>query len=481
MLSLYQGLLLLSPFSSTNSYGTYSPVRYGVGHLSLFARIAKYPTQYHLGVVELQMTNTSSGRDIVYTSSVNSQPLDGSGLTFSTDFGDGPVRMTLFYNTTTGRYQDSTQALLGRERLTTMVVRPVDPAVGVPQCGVLDLPVVVFPNSSLVNHTSCSAGSSAVMWADDMSGDYFYSSEGLLSNYLSTGPHTPLALVSLFSLSLSPPTCHLLTPSLPLFCCAVLSQYITLTPFITGNTYSTITELAFGMARNANMFAHVRLALYDSNQTLVMESQEVELFNAQDAVLFFPLLSQVKLSPASKYYVAYWSDVTLYSAAGSSYDAECYYGLTYRYNDDDHISPWPVNIGTYEVRAKNALYICSVCGCALLMLLFYVCVWFCSQADFFNCNPLPVAVLGCSTTGEAPVVPPLCPPAEEGSSTGSMLGVAIVGLLLGVGLTLLSVWMYQTGKCAACKREGGMGSSDDDIPPRQPRRGRDELRTGLMD
>ena len=189
-LSLYQGLLLLSPFSSTNSYGTYSPVRYGVGHLSLFARIAKYPTQYHLGVVELQMTNTSSGRDIVYTSSVNSQPLDGSGLTFSTDFGDGPVRMTLFYNTTTGRYQDSTQALLGRERLTTMVVRPVDPAVGVPQCGVLDLPVVVFPNSSLVNHTSCSAGSSAVMWADDMSGDYFYSSEGLLSNYLSTGPHT---------------------------------------------------------------------------------------------------------------------------------------------------------------------------------------------------------------------------------------------------------------------------------------------------
>ena len=77
-----QGLLLLSPFSSTNSYGTYSPVRYGVGHLSLFARIAKYPTQYHLGVVELQMTNTSSGRDIVYTSSVNSQPLDGSGLTF---------------------------------------------------------------------------------------------------------------------------------------------------------------------------------------------------------------------------------------------------------------------------------------------------------------------------------------------------------------------------------------------------------------
>jgi hypothetical protein len=174
-----------------------------VGHLSLFARIAKYPTQYHLGVVELQMTNTSYGRDIVYTSSTNGQPLDNSGLTFTTDFGDGPVYMTIFFNTTTGRYQDSTQAMLGRERLTTVTIQPVDPAVGVPQCSVLDLPVLVFPNSTLKNHTSCSAGSSPVMWADDIKDDYYYYSEGLLSNYLSAAPSHVPPLAPFDTLSLS--------------------------------------------------------------------------------------------------------------------------------------------------------------------------------------------------------------------------------------------------------------------------------------
>jgi len=187
--SLYQGLLLLdSSKPSTNDYGNFYPVQFGVGHLSLFARIAKYPTQFHLGVVELQMTrpgNVTSGRNVVYTSSANGQPLDNSGLSFTTDFGDGPVYMTLLFNTTTGRYQDSTQAMLGRERLTTVVLKAVDPAVGVPQCSVLDLPLLILPNSSVVNHTTCSSDSRPVMWGDDLSDDYFYDSEGQLSNYLS--------------------------------------------------------------------------------------------------------------------------------------------------------------------------------------------------------------------------------------------------------------------------------------------------------
>ena len=184
--SLYQGLLLLDTATGTNPYGRFSPVKYGVGHLSLFARVAKWPTQFHLGVVELQLTapgNVSGSANLVYTAPSNGQPLDGNGLSFTSDFGDGPIYMSLYYDSGLGRYQDSTQAMLGRERLTTVVLKPVEPAVGVPQCSVLDLPLLIQPNSSRVNQSSCSAGTNTVMWGDDLADDYFFDSEGLQSNY----------------------------------------------------------------------------------------------------------------------------------------------------------------------------------------------------------------------------------------------------------------------------------------------------------
>ena len=224
-----------------------------------------------------------------------------------------------------------------------------------------------------------------------------------------------------------------------------------LTPVVTGSTFSLISSLGLAMMANANMFAHIRLALYDSNQTLVQGSQEVQVDNVQDGLLFFPLLSPVKLLPSTQYFIAYWADATLYTAQGEAYDAECYYGLTYTYNDDVTVSPWPVNIGTYE-------------------------------ADFYNCPPLPVAALGCTTTGVVPPVVPECPPleAKEEESPAALVVVILVTALLTLALTLLSVWLYQTGRCAFCKRgAGGQSASEDDIGGSSSRR--DNLRTSLMD
>jgi hypothetical protein len=231
-----------------------------------------------------------------------------------------------------------------------------------------------------------------------------------------------------------------------------VSRYIVLTPIITGSTFSNIGTLALALMRNANMFAHLRLALYDSNQTLVMGSQEVQVDNAKDGIVYFPLLSSVKLLPSTLYYIAYWADSTLFTAEGEAYDAECYYGLNYVYNDDVNVSPWPVNIGTYE-------------------------------ADFYSCNPLPVAALGCSTTGVLPPPIPVCPPGEEkeGSSTATLLAVALVAALLSVGLTLLSVWLYLSGKCGWCKTQGGGGLSMSDDDSSSSRTRSDNLRTSLMD
>jgi len=293
-----------------------------------------------------------------------------------------------------------------------LVVKPVNRSVGVPQCSFLDLPLYVNPNSTLRNVSTCAAGHSFAMLGDDLSSDFFYDSEGMMSNYF---------------------------------------QYVTFTPIFTGATFSSITQLALAMNQNANVFAHIRMAVYDNNDTFLMGTNEIAIDNPQDSILYFTLTSPLLLLPYSRYYLAYWADVTLYTVAGEAYNALCYYGLQYSYNDDITVSPWPVNIGSYE-------------------------------ADYYNCMPLPVAALGCTTTGTVPEVPPLCPPAEEGVSKGTVVGIVLLVTLLASGLTLLIVWMYLTGRCAMCKRDGGsMSMSDDSVRTTSSKSSKDERYASLME
>ena len=342
---LYQGLLLLEDLSYTNDYGTWSPVQYGVGHLTVLARIALSPLNYRLYFTDILLANPGNQTsNYVYTSSRNGARLDGVGLNFLTDDDFGPS-FSLIYNSTTRRYQDTTQAQLGAELLQELELGLIDRSVGVPQCSFLDLPPVVFPNSSLHNSTQCGS-TAAVMWGDDVANDEFYYNEGLWSNAF---------------------------------------YLITLSPFNTGNDYSSIQQLGLALLQNANVFAHIKMALYDSNNTLMGITNEVAVDNSRDDVLYFTLQKPVTLRPASVYYAAYWADVSLYTPAGSDPTALCYYGVQYGYDLD----PWPITIGSEE-------------------------------AEFYNCNPLPVAALGCVTGAIPPPPQEVCYLVYPSSSSGGI-------------------------------------------------------------
>ena len=392
---LYQGLVRVHDGpSQTNQYGTYNPVTYGVGHLTLYARIARYPIQFMLGFTDLLLSQPGSGSgdstiNVVYSVSNNNQPLDGNGLTFLTD-DDYGYAFSLFFNSSRNTYQDSTNAELGAELLTTVVLRPVNLTVGVPQCSWLDLPPIVTPN--MTSNFSCST--EKVMWGDDITDDYFYSEEGLYSNEF---------------------------------------NLIVLSPFNTGPEVSTVRELALAINQNGNVFAHIRMALYGSDNLLLAQSNEVAVDNARDAVLYFQLDREVVLKAAAVYYAAYWSDVSFYSTAGQDWNAaKCYYNLTEGYDRQS----WPSTIGSVE-------------------------------AEYYTCNPLPVAALGCSTPDvKPPPDPPVCPPTNSTGPTDgkrySVVTVFVVGFLalaLGVILTLLGVKLYNAGSCHRFLGRSGAGDS----------------------
>ena len=389
---LYQALIKLGPGGGDNANGHWVPALFGVGHLSVSARIARFPNNWRTGFTDIILSNPGNATsNYIYTSGNGGVPLDTIGLSFLTsdDFG---YSLTLAYNASTGAYFDSTNAQLGAELLQLLQLQPLDLSVGVPQCSFLDLPTLILPNTTLVNTTSAvctayGADSVPVLWGDDVNADFFYNNEGLFHNVF---------------------------------------YLITLTPFPTGPQYSTVTQLALALLQNGNVFAHIRMALYDSNDTFIMATNEVTVDNPRDEILFFTLTQPVLLQPATTYYIAYWTDVSLYTAAGQTYDALCYYGLNYGYDQGG----WPVTVGTFE-------------------------------AEMYNCNPLPVAALGCTSAGSPPPVQPACPPQKEESDSGlslaTVVALVLIVALVTVGATLLASRLYAQGKCS----RNGQGADDD--------------------
>ena len=396
---LYQGLIRTQQDvpTQTNNYGTFLPIEYAVGHLLLYARIARYAFQFSLGWTDMLLSRPGMGMggdqtlNVVYDPSTTKtgQPLDDYGITFlsSDDYG---APFSIFYNTTRGRYQDSSNEQLGAELLTFVHLMPINFSVGVPQCSWLDLPSVVYPN--ITANLSCGTGTSSVVWGDDINADYFYDSEGMWSN-----DH----------------------------------NLIVLSPFNTGpGDYSTVTQLGLAINQNGNVFAHIKMALYGADNMLLAEAGEVTIDNTVDEVLIFTLNQPVLLAPASVYYAAYWSDVAFYTSATEDWStAKCYYNLTAGYDRQ----PWPFTVGSVE-------------------------------AEYYDCNALPVAAIGCTTPNiTPPPVPPVCPPADEVEKGYSAVSLFIVGLLalaLGVILALLGVKLYNAGSCRRIGLGGGSGSAD---------------------
>ena len=278
---LYQGLVLRQPFGPyQNAYGTYQPALYGVGHLSVFARIARYAYNFRISFDDMILSDPGNSTfNYFYTQSADGASLDQVGLAFllDDDYGSG---VSIVYNASQARYHDSTNAQLGDEMLPTWTLAPIDFSVGVPQCSFLDLPMVVDPPSSLSNASAaCAFPALPLTWGDVHSDDYFYArTEGVFS--------------SQFNL-------------------------ITLSPFHTGPENSSVSTLALALMQNGNVFAHIRMALYSLEDALLAESNEVTVDNPQDVTLYFTLNQTVLLRPASTYYIAYWTDVSLYTAAGA--------------------------------------------------------------------------------------------------------------------------------------------------------------------
>ena len=317
---------------------------------------------------------------------------------------------------TRGRYQDSTNEQLGAELLTRVSLKAIDPKVGVPQCSWLDLPSVVMPNATA--DYSCPSNSTSVVWGDDISADYFYSAEGMWANEM---------------------------------------NLIVLSPFNTGpGDYSTVTQLGLAINQNGNVFAHIKMALYDANNSLLATSNEITVDNSVDTILIFNLEHSVLLAPASVYYAAYWSDVAFYTSATEDFvTAKCYYNLTMGYDRQ----PWPFTVGSVE-------------------------------AEYYDCNALPVAAIGCSTPNVLPpIIPPVCPACPsngtcpnngtvivnngtiinnitnidnetKGYSFVTVFVVALLTLALGMIIALLGVKMYNAG---TCQRIGMGGGSVDSV------------------
>ena len=391
---LYQGLLLTGGTNGTNSNGFWQSILLGVGHLFRYVRIARFGNnflQFWTDILLTQPGNATS--NYIYLNSNNGATLDLTGLSFYTsdDFG---YELTITYNSTSGEYMDSTDVQLGSELLNTFVIAPINFSVGIPQCSILDLEFYVQPQSSLNSSSYCMRGNQPIRWGDADPQDFFYTEEGLFTNYYTD---------------------------------------ITLSPFNTGLMYSNVTQLVITLGENANVFAHIRMALY-LNNTLLAESNEVTVDNPQDVTLYFTLNQTVTLFPASQYYIAMWTDVTLYMAAGWDYSGLCYYGITYGYD----LQPWPGSIGSVE-----ALYT--------------------------NCHPIPVAAIGCAVPSGPPYIPPIdpncqvcnCTKAEDerigftavhmaaGMSASAML-TAVIALFLG--------WLIITGRCCAAQAGAVMDS-----------------------
>ena len=424
---LYQGLLLTGGPNGTNANGFWQSVLMGVGHLTTFVRIARYAANFMTGFTDILLSQPGNATsNYIYTSPSggnNGASLDSIGLTFYTsdEFG---YEFTINYNTTLGEYVDSSNPQLGPELLNTFVIAPIDFSVGIPQCSFLDLEQYVTPvsalNASVTQGAYCPSGAQTVVWGDANAQDFFYTQEGLYNNYYTN---------------------------------------ITLSPFNTGPTYSNVTQLALTLGQNGNVFAHIRMALY-LNSTLLAESNEITVDNPQDVTLYFTLNQTVTLYPASQYYIAMWTDVSLYMAAGWDYSGLCYYGITYGYD----LQPWPASIGSVE-------------------------------AKYVNCHPIPVAALGCALSGGPPYIWPVDPncsvcncssqppgiSVSSTSSTGmpgptvdegsgySTTALLIIASLLSAGIivmaTLLVVWLIihkrSPGGVAGITKRGGKDGSGD--------------------
>ena len=341
---LYQGLVS----GSSNNDGSVS-VTFVDLHGTALQRPSTYTSTNVAGFSELFLGSPSK----IYPSGVT--PLDASGLSLYSPALQKSINLT--YSAALGQYVDTwgTSTLGVMPFLSGFNLTALKTPVSIPACSILNLPSSVTSNPA---PPSCPAGQSAVMLGDDVSMDYSDNMEEVYWNS---------------------------------------NSFLITSRILTSNATIALSQVAVGVNKNFNTQARMSFAVYDSKQVLMASTGEVVLTNPQDVIVTAALTSTVILQPATTYYLALWSDDSLYMA--------------FSWNNYNPCAQWNyVSGASWPTTIPDDGYICAT---------------------------IALAGLGCTTDPTTPLSSPSGSSSDSVNlSKGAVAGI-VVGCVLGSNLLLL--------------------------------------------
>lgn len=347
--SFYSGLIQAGTVSTTDGYGSYVPIWSAGGFVSSYQR-------YAYGAVNDPQTKRffmTASRDFkLYTTSTNNQMLDTTGIELLIDNVD-PI--TLAFSARRSAVTELS-ADAGSSDYITSGFRVTPLSAGVPGCGFASIPAFAPSSPPAI---SCPAGSTAISFGTAKESDLEYQSEGDRSIYSGS----------------------------------VFSRTIT-----TGNSAVTLHQIKFGLNYNFNTRTQVRMALYDSKNNFLAQTQLLAVINPTNQfVLTGTLNTPTYLAPNSVYVMAITSEFTIYASAGAKMSPSW---------NQDWSQPWRPSVEPYtngEVALQG---------------------------------------VGCTTATVATVAADGSSSSSSGVSDGAVAGI-VIGCVIGTNLLLLAcIWLF---------------------------------------
>ena len=409
---LYSGLLTLGSGPSSSSFGSYYSVSLASAYLSVYTRLATSTISSVTLFDTLVSPAGGSGR--IYVSGVAA--LDLSGLQLYS--ASRAVTVTLSYSGNAS-FVDSSAAAWGAPLTSNFSVAPTGGSGGsIPQCGVLSLPTV---NIGLAPAPSCPAGQTVVSFDDDVGADY-----GNVVEEVYYGSNS-----------------------------YIIMRQFTAPP---SNVSSSITQLGWGLNKNFNVLGHARFALYDTNLNFLAQSNEVTFINPVDQAIVGALSPAYALTPSGVYYIAVWTDVSLYFSFSYIYvNTPC---NLYQYSSG---TAWPspfVSAGDCGYAALGAY------GCAAPVLTASSATSSSTgvSPEISRSGTDPSSCSGCGSSGSS---------LSNGAIAGLVIGCSIgVALLTAICLTLCfrgNVFGKATSAAGVTTNGNRHAAQRLDSPPQSPR------------
>ena len=338
---LYQGLVT----GTSNSDGSVSVQLVNL-HGTVLQRPSSYISTNVVGFAQLLLAGPSR----LYPNAAAA--VDGTGLALWSSALQQTVNLT--YSAAVGQYVDTwgSSSLGLKPTLSGFTLTALTAPVSISSCSALTLPSVT---SSSPAPPSCPAGQTAVTLGDDNSVDYAYNQEEIFWTE---------------------------------------NSFISTTQVSTGASAVALSQVAVALNKNFNTIARMSFALYDASQRLLASTGELVLTNPGDTIAAAAFPSPYVLAPNTSYFLAYWSDDSLYMPFTFNVITPCA-AVTYVPG-----APWPASIPN----------------------------------EGYFCGAIALAGLGCTTSFS-----PLTSSSSSDSanlSKGAVAGI-VVGCVLGSNLLLL--------------------------------------------